>query len=252
MDNLIWLQKEELFARAVPTLEQVEVVLDIGPGIQPQQYIKPLVHICCEPFPQYVERLKTIAAQAKDRAYVIFNMTWAEAVRVLPAKSVDTVILFDVIEHVGKEEGQKLLEQTLRIARRQVVIFTTLGFVQQHHADGKDAWGLDGAAWQEHKSGWLPEEFGPGWKVMASKEFHLTDNMGDPRSKPAGALWAIFTHPQASTEPSFRSVLLHLWNAGVRNNFRPTIRVAIGFLEATHRIKRFVWPILRWFVRREP
>jgi hypothetical protein len=32
MDKLIWLQKEELLSQAIPTLEQVEVVLDIGPG----------------------------------------------------------------------------------------------------------------------------------------------------------------------------------------------------------------------------
>jgi hypothetical protein len=193
MEELTWVDRERLFPSAMAALEQVEVVLDIGPGIRPQPYIQPVVHVCCEPFMQYVEKLQEIAAVAKDRTYVILNMTWADAVRCLPPKSVDTVILSDVIEHLEKEEGHRLLDATLRLARRQVGIFTTLGFVPQHHPQGKDAWGLDGMDWQEHKSGWMPEDFGAGWAVIACKDYHTLDHMGAVRSKTEGAIWAIYT-----------------------------------------------------------
>ncbi|MHB0957101.1 MAG: class I SAM-dependent methyltransferase [Pirellulaceae bacterium] len=188
--------REELFAKAIALLASAEIVLDIGPGIRPQQYICPLVHICAEPFSQYVDELQNIAIQALDRKYVVMQMTWQEVVRYFPAKSVDTVIISDVIEHLEKEEGRTLLEATKRIARSQIGVFTTLGFVPQHHADGKDAWGLDGGAWQEHRSGWLPDDFDHGWQVLISRDFHLLDNMGQPRVKPEGALWAIFSHPK--------------------------------------------------------
>jgi hypothetical protein len=194
-----WYEKEELIDAAIATVQPVEVVLDIGCGIMPQNYIKPLTHICCEPFIEYVSHLqqKLAALEQRDRTYVVLNMGWNDAVRYFPPKSVDTVFLVDVVEHLEKEEGCKLLALTEAIARKQVVIFTPLGFMPQHH-DGKDAWGLNGADWQEHKSGWLPEDFGDGWQVFAAKKFHVVDSLSRPLETPYGALWAIKTHP--STE----------------------------------------------------
>jgi hypothetical protein len=121
-------------------------------------------------------------------------MGWHEAVNFFPEKSVDTVFLVDVIEHLEKEEGRNLLALTEKIARKQVVVFTPLGFMPQHHEDGKDAWGLNGADWQEHKSGWLPEDFSEDWQFFIAKEFHLIDNLLQPLEKPYGAFWAIKTH----------------------------------------------------------
>ena len=122
-------------------MKSVEIVLDIGCGIMPQNYIKPLVHICCEPYREYVDHLqqKIAALDTRDRSYVVLNMGWQDAVRFFPAKSVDTVFLVDVIEHLEKAEGQRLLAATEAIARSQVVVFTPLGFMPQHHGDGKDA-----------------------------------------------------------------------------------------------------------------
>ncbi len=99
--------------------------------------------------------------------------------------------MIDVVEHLEKEEGLRLLCLTERIARRQIVLFTPLGFMPQEHLDGKDAWGLEGGRWQEHKSGWLPEDFGESWDIYASEEYHLHDNMGMPLEKPFGVFWAI-------------------------------------------------------------
>ncbi|PKL52498.1 MAG: hypothetical protein CVV37_00935 [Nitrospira bacterium HGW-Nitrospira-1] len=60
--------------------------------------------------------------------------------------------------------------------------------------DGKDAWGLNWAGRQEHKSGWLPEDFGEGWRIFADREFYMEDNLYRPLETPYGVLWAIKTH----------------------------------------------------------
>ena len=194
LNNITWLEKEDLTRFAVREMRTVDVVLDIGCGIMPQNYILPKVHICCEPFDEYVSHLqnKTLLPEKKDRHYQILNMGWDDVVKFFPPQSVDTIFLVDVIEHLDKDVGEKLLLATQKIARKQVVVFTPLGFMPQHHDDGKDAWGLNGANWQEHKSGWMPEDFvGDGWRFFASREFHDVDSSSRKLEKPFGAFWAI-------------------------------------------------------------
>jgi hypothetical protein len=196
-----WLEADALIPTATARLLQSKIVLDIGCGIQPQRLVRPEVHICCEPFMQYVERLQELVRLEPDRNFVVLNATWDQAVQVFPPKSVDTVILHDVIEHLEKEDALRLLQATEPLARRQIVVFTPLGFMPQHHPDGKDAWGLDGGHWQEHRSGWQPEDFDDSWDLFVTKVFHLTDVHGNVLETPFGALWAIKTFPEALTGP---------------------------------------------------
>lgn len=188
----------ELMSMVLKRIDPVPLVLDIGCGIQPQDYVVPAVHICCEPFGQYVEYLqKAVESKAerrfKDRHYVILQATWADTVERFPARSVDTVFLMDVIEHLEKGDSQKLITATEQLARRQVIVFTPLGFMKQEHPDGKDAWGLDGGKWQEHRSGWMPEDFDESWDIFATQDFHRTDNMGRVYDSPVGAFYAVKT-----------------------------------------------------------
>ena len=64
--------------------------------------------------------------------------------------SFECVLASDVIEHLPKESGYGLLEQMERIASKRVIIFTPNGFLPQA--------GHSGNPWQEHKSGWIPED----------------------------------------------------------------------------------------------
>jgi SAM-dependent methyltransferase len=82
-------------------------------------------------------------------------------------KSVDGVVLLDLIEHFEKAEGLRLLGLVEQIARKKVVVFTPVGFVSQPPAPDNP--------WQEHRSGWAPKEFrergytvtgASGWKPM--------------------------------------------------------------------------------------
>lgn len=189
---------------ALAELEEVEVVLDIGSGIMPQNYIRPPTHICCEPFGEYVSYLqqKIATYELRDRTYVVLNMGWGDAVRYFPEQSVDTVFLVDVIEHLEKEEGRRLLALTEKVARRQIVVFTPLGFMPQHQ-EGKDAWGLNGVEWQVHKSGWLTEDFDDTWKIFAAKEYHVLDSSSRPLEIPCGAMWVIKTYPSVENGEKF-------------------------------------------------
>ena len=199
---------------ATQMLRPAEVLLDIGCGIMPQRLLLPKVHVCCEPFAQYVGILRESIRDERDRSWLILQASWEECVTIFSEQSVDTVILMDVIEHLDHGDGVRLLRATEAIARQQVVVFTPLGFMPQHHEDGRDAWGLEGGTVQEHRSGWLPEDFAENWDVIATRRFHFNDNAGNPLPEPFGALFAIKTHvlkevvaPLAKAEAAAHAVL---------------------------------------------
>ena len=105
--------------------------------------------------------------------------------------SIVGVFVFDVIEHLEKGVGKRLLEKTEAIAKKQVVYFTPIGFMPQDvHEDGKDAWGMDGAGQQCHKSGWFPQDFGQEYNFIMCENFHLTNNLGVKLDDPYGAFIA--------------------------------------------------------------
>lgn len=187
-----WLKREELMPKAIEKINPVLIGLDIGVGIVSHKYLKSVVYICSEPYQEYVDVLKSKISIDNDRVYVIQKKDWYESVCNLEEKSIDSVYLIDVIEHLTKEEGVKLLEMTEKVVRNQIVLFTPLGFVRQEVLDGgKDAWGLNGAEYQEHKSGWMPEDFDETWDIYACKDFHNLNNIGEKLEKPFGAFWAI-------------------------------------------------------------
>ena len=132
------------------TIVDAETILDIGCGIRPQRLFAVPVHICVEPFKAYLDRL--------DDKYIKLNCDWETATGIFPERSVDTIIMLDVIEHIEKDEAKRLLALTEKIARKQIIIFTPYGFMPSPRGDIKE-WKIDGGHWQEHKSGWTEEDF---------------------------------------------------------------------------------------------
>jgi hypothetical protein len=191
--KVIWLKKRDLLKFAKRNIKDVETVLDIGCGIIPQPIVKTKVNICVEPYKEYVDYLLKIPTPPFSKKLIVINCGWKEATQIFPNKSVDTVVLMDVIEHISKSVGKKLLKKTEKIARKQIIVWTPLGFVHNFHKNGKDAWGLHGVEWQEHRSGWYPEDFAKGWCIYACKNFHLRDNLGRKLVRPFGAFYAIKT-----------------------------------------------------------
>jgi hypothetical protein len=66
-------------------------------------------------------------------------------------ESFDCVIALDLIEHLKKEEGYRLIKLMNKVAKKMIIIFTPNGYVSQ------DA--LDNNPWQIHRSGWTISEF---------------------------------------------------------------------------------------------
>ena len=74
-------------------------------------------------------------------------------------KSFDGVICTDVIEHISKEDGYKLLDKMESISRKIIVITTPWGsdLIKRHNPN----------PYNDHHSGWMPEEFeARGYKII--------------------------------------------------------------------------------------
>lgn len=186
--GVVWCDRDQFHSEAATFIKPVSTVLDIGCGIRPQQYITPEYLICVEPHLEYVEILKT---SLKDANAVIIPLDALKALAGMPDRSIDSIFLIDVIEHMEKDIGAKVLLECERVARQQVIIFTPLGFMPQEiHAGDVDGWNLHGGEWQDHKSGWYPEEF-PGWEIIGCKHLHLHDYLGQEINPPYGGFYAV-------------------------------------------------------------
>lgn len=137
----------------------VASLLDVGCGIAPQTVV-PVVdrHVGLDVYMPYVD-----LARSKGVEVVVWDLNMVP----LPFEdnSLEVVWLGDVIEHLEKPAGMALFNEAKRIASKAVVVRSPQGFEEQNG----DAWGLGGDHWQEHRSGWIPEEFGPEriWRLPA-------------------------------------------------------------------------------------
>src|SRR5260370_11404196 len=177
--SVTWFSPDGLRAALRQAVAPVDVLLDVGPGIMPQPLFAPRIHICCEPFAPYLSRLQEKTKPAQYR-FIYLRMDWQQVVDSLPPGSVDSVILIDVIEHLDKELAQSLLERTLRLARKQVLVSTPLRFCPQHYKpDECDAWGMQGGACQEHRSGWELSDFDERWILLGRKVYLHSNGKGE-------------------------------------------------------------------------
>lgn len=151
---------------------KTNVVLDIGSGVRPQTFFSPKVHICIEPFKQYRDIIKPYFPNKSS--FIFLKDDALNSISILDDLSVDTIFMLDVLEHLTKAEGIKLLNEVERVARKQIIIFTPYGFYPMHFKkkDQKDGWGLDGNDVQEHKSGWTPNDFDKTWDFYICKGYH--------------------------------------------------------------------------------
>jgi len=205
--NIHWLNHLHLYNTVKKHIVQSNSVLDIGCGIIPQKLVPTKLHICVEPFIEYVNHLLSHQPPFSRTKYVIINSDWNRVIPLIPPKSVDTIVILDVIEHIPKKEGLKLLSKTVPLARKQVIIGGPIGLTEQYDNSGKDAWGYSGIEYQKHRSGWLPSDFKDGWEVFASKRFHFKDNLGRKLAKPEGAFFAIKNIPYNSNHEKFSNRL---------------------------------------------
>jgi hypothetical protein len=145
------------------TLKRVPTVLEIGPGIHPKLDYALKTYVAVEPHDEY-------AALLRGRGLIVFQCRALDVLKFI--RGVDSILLIDVLEHMGRGEGENVLQLSLEKAEQQVAVFTPLGFQEQSYKEGeKDAWGMNGQYWQTHRSGWKPEDF-PGFDVGVNPDFH--------------------------------------------------------------------------------
>ena len=191
-----WVDRHRLMAASSEAMMDAAILLDIGCAFRPQQFLVPKVHICCEPFHEYMDRL--MVETGGDDRFVYLRCNLEETCAAFPERSVDTAFMGDVIEHIDREVSKRCLKKLQSIVKKQIILFTPIGFMAQDPNETNaeiDQWGMHGVEWQKHRSGWTPEDFpeSEGWLVFACKDFHQDDGYGRPLEQPFGAMWAIWS-----------------------------------------------------------
>jgi len=112
-------------------------------------------------------------------------------------RSFDAVVALDVIEHLRRDDGLRLLEAMEAIASLRVIVFTPNGFLPQPAAADNPH--------QEHLSGWSPTDFERrGYRVTGVNGWKpLRGSYAEPRWRPR-PLWSrmsMLTEPFVHAHP---------------------------------------------------
>lgn len=136
--------------------KQGQSILDLGcGGGAPLRFINRHKQFYCVGVDIFQPWMNGAKRRERHNDYILCD------IRKLPIKekTFDIVLCIEVLEHLSKEDGQKLLADMERIARRQVIVTTPVGEFAHHPA-------ADDNPYQEHKSSWRPVELGRyGYKV---------------------------------------------------------------------------------------
>lgn len=129
-------------------LSGCETILDLGCG-----YDSPLTYMKGSYDTTGVDIYKEALVESKKKGthtrYKQYDIRMIK--RAYPKKTFDAVVLFDVIEHLTRAEGEALLKDIKTMATKTIVILTPNGYTDQ------DAY--DGNPYQKHKSGWTLQDF---------------------------------------------------------------------------------------------
>ncbi len=91
-----------------------------------------------------------LLAREKEIYKELYSINVLDVGEMFPENSFDCVIAFDLVEHLTKSDGYRLLHIMEKIAKKKVIIFTPNGFLPQTSFDNNK--------FQEHLSGWTSNE----------------------------------------------------------------------------------------------
>ena len=136
------------------TLAGCKTVLDVGCGnASPLRFISGM-HLTG--VDGYARALEEARERRTHDEYVLSDVK--KVAEVFPRRRFDACVALDVIEHLEKEDGWRMLEGMQKLATRCVVIFTPNGFMPQKSKDGD---------LQEHLSGWTADEMrSRGYRIL--------------------------------------------------------------------------------------
>ncbi len=120
-------------------------------------------------------------------------------------KSFDIVLLIDVLEHFKKPDGKKVLAQVEKIARKQIIIWTPVGWYPQDYDCVDEPWKKIGKLqveiknkYQQHLSAWYPKNLEKnGYRCTVLKNYHSDIRIAShelknlPSPVLASQMWAI-------------------------------------------------------------
>lgn len=129
-----------------------KVILDVGCGFGTWHLIRVLVDqggtraylVGCDVFRPYLKKVKKYNPYDDlvlcDVRFVPFRFSCA-----------DTVLVFEVLEHVEKEEGLNVLVNLEQLSKKNVIVTTPLGFYKQDKGRGN--------VFETHRSAWYEKDF---------------------------------------------------------------------------------------------
>lgn len=156
---LVELGDRVYYQKLTSELRDCQLVLDLGCGSEsPLKKVKK--HFFSEGFDLYKPSIaKSRKAKIHDK-YKVGDVKKIDSF--YSPKSFDAVLALDLIEHLKKEEGLKLLKEMERIARKKVVFLTPNGFIKQIPYEKNP--------YQVHHSGWRVKELrNRGYRVYGMR-----------------------------------------------------------------------------------
>jgi SAM-dependent methyltransferase len=142
----------------IKEFDKDDTVLDLGCGKNsPLQHLKVIFSVGVDSFYPYLEesRQKLI-----HNAYIYADI---KSIEFMP-KSFDVVIALDVLEHLDRTNGYKLIQKMELLARKKIILFCPNGYVNQDEYDCNPG--------QKHLSAWNTDDLRKlGFKVNGINGF---------------------------------------------------------------------------------
>jgi len=143
-------------------LDGSKMILDVGCGqASPLRFVEDSYKVGLDHFRPYILKSKSAAIH---NAYVLADASH------LPfrSKSFDCAVAIEVIEHLGKQDGLRMIKQMEDVTQRKILLTTPNGFFNA--LAGPDALNPE----EKHISGWFVSEFRKlGFKVYGLNGFKL-------------------------------------------------------------------------------
>jgi Methyltransferase domain len=143
-----------LLGELTSSLRDCQTILDVGCGCPSPLRVLQGVHLVgVDGYGPALEQARRLRSHDE-----YFLRDVREIGELMRSRRFDACVALDVIEHLEKEDGLRMLRSMEHLAARRVIIFTPNGFVPQQSQDGN---------LQEHLSGWTPEEMRAlGYRVV--------------------------------------------------------------------------------------